>query len=142
MKEISAGGIVYRKRLDKYEVLLIEDRFGRWTLPKGKKEQGETDQETALREIREETGLHGRIVKALTNTYYTYRHPSLGKVEKEVIYFLIEAIEGTEEAQLEEIKGVSWMPSRQAWRTQKKVGYDNNQDVFTQAYKLLDLPCD
>jgi len=59
VKEISAGGVVYRKEGDRLELLMIEDRYGKWTLPKGKQEAGEEVEETALREIREETGLRG-----------------------------------------------------------------------------------
>src|SRR5690606_19580309 len=54
MKEISAGGVVYRRtKSGAIEVQLIQDRYGRTSLPKGKMEPGETVEETALREIVE-----------------------------------------------------------------------------------------
>ena len=56
MVEISAGGLVYRMEKDELQVQMIQDRYGKITLPKGKMEAGETIEETALREILEETG--------------------------------------------------------------------------------------
>ena len=54
-------------------ILLIE-RLGKWDLPKGKAEKGESLQETAIREVMEECGLSAipKIVRELTNTYHTY----------------------------------------------------------------------
>ena len=65
----AAGGVVLN---EKDEVLLIE-RKGKWDLPKGKAEKGETHEQTALREVREETGLQNiSITKALATSYHTY----------------------------------------------------------------------
>ena len=52
-KEKSCGCIV----IDGDQVLLIKNNYGRWTLPKGHMEKGETEQETAIREVKEETNL-------------------------------------------------------------------------------------
>lgn len=51
MKEISAGGVVYRRTGERIELLIIEDRYMKISLPKGKQEAGETMEETALREV-------------------------------------------------------------------------------------------
>ncbi|MDR2524067.1 MAG: NUDIX domain-containing protein [Candidatus Nomurabacteria bacterium] len=60
VREATAGGVVYRitKRGD-LQILLFQDARDRWTIPKGHVEDGETAQETAIREIGEEVGLHG-----------------------------------------------------------------------------------
>jgi len=137
MKEISAGGVVYRKRDHGLEILLIEDRFGRFTLPKGKKEPGETDEETALREIEEETGIKGKIVTHLRTVHYQYEHQSHGLVDKEVQYYLVEAEGGRETPQLEEIQGVAWLTPEEAWEKQKERGYENNRDVLELALRHL-----
>lgn len=137
MKENSAGGVVFRKRNGEIGILMIEDRFGHWTLPKGKQEQGETDEETALREIEEETGIQGRIVQALVSIEYTYEHQDLGKVEKTVHYFLVEALKGKETPQLEEINGVKWLNLKEAWAKQQALGYGNNEIVIDKAIAIL-----
>ncbi|MFD0672098.1 NUDIX hydrolase [Cohnella sp. GCM10027633] len=137
-KEISAGGVVYRRRDGGLEIQLIEDRFGKMTLAKGKMEPGETIEQTALREIEEETGLVGELRDKLTVIGYTYEHATLGTVEKEVHYYLVEAREGRLVAQVEEITGVGWYDPDTAWRLQLEQGYDNNDDVLRLALDKLD----
>lgn len=139
VKEISAGGVVYRRREDKLEIQLIEDRFGRMTLAKGKMEPGETIEQTALREIVEETGIEGRIVDSLQVIAYQYEHAKLGTVQKEVHYYLVEALEGRLKAQVEEITGVAWYEPSEAWRLQLDSGYDNNDEVLRAGLAKLDL---
>ncbi len=66
---IAAGGVVVN---EKNEVLLIQ-RKNKWDLPKGKADKGETNEQTALREVKEETGLQNiSITKSLETTYHTY----------------------------------------------------------------------
>ncbi|RAL25848.1 deoxyribose-phosphate aldolase [Thermoflavimicrobium daqui] len=139
MKEISAGGVVFRKRKEQTEILLIKDRFGKYTLPKGKKEADETDTQTALREIQEETGITGKIVQKLNKIHYSYNHSEYGKVNKEVSYFLVEAIQGEETPQLSEIQGVSWYSPQIAWELFWNHGYQNNRIVLELAYQALGL---
>jgi len=136
-KEISAGGVVYRKPDGRLEIQMIEDRFGRQTLAKGKMEPGETVEQTALREILEETGVGGRIVAPLRTISYQYEHAELGTVLKEVHYYLVEAEEGPLRAQLEEIAGVAWHEPSSAWKLQKDAGYDNNDEVLRSALEKL-----
>ncbi|MBO9609830.1 MAG: NUDIX domain-containing protein [Paenibacillaceae bacterium] len=137
MKEISAGGVVYRVASGELEVQLIQDRYGKITLPKGKMEPGETIEQTALREIVEETGIEGRIVEQLETVIYQYMHPEAGPVDKEVHYYLVEAIGGSLQAQIEEIRGVEWMKPMTAWKKQKQFGYGNNASVLRKALERL-----
>lgn len=139
MKEISAGGVVYRVFEGRIQIQLIQDRYGKITLPKGKMEQGETVEETALREIREETGIHGEIRKPLEIIRYRYQLPQSGLVYKEVHYYLVEAVGGKLQPQVEEIRGVEWLEPPDAWRRQKKNGYANNDSVLQKALVELGL---
>ena len=139
MKEVSAGGVVYRKEAGRIELLIIEDRYMKTSLPKGKQEAGETIEETALREVKEETGIVGRIVEPLEVIQYQYYHPQIGVVNKEVHYFLVEAVSGTLVPQLEEINKVKWMFPEVAWTSQMKYGYENNHSVIEKAFILLEL---
>ncbi|MBS7530098.1 NUDIX domain-containing protein [Hazenella sp. IB182353] len=139
MKEISAGGVVFRNTEKGIDLLLIEDRYGKWTLPKGKREAGETCEENALREIAEETGIQGEIVSFIQKVHYQYKHDILETINKEVTYYLVEAKVGIERPQLEEISDVTWFSPKQAWLKQIESGYSNNQVVFEKAYHLLGL---
>ncbi|WNQ13444.1 NUDIX hydrolase [Paenibacillus aurantius] len=139
IQEISAGGVVYRGAGGGLEIQMIQDRYGVITLPKGKMEPGETIEETALREIVEETGIRGRIVQHLETVRYPYTSPEKGNVDKEVHYYLVEALGGELQAQLEEIRGVEWLPPHEAWNRQKESGYENNQSVLEKAFRALGL---
>ncbi|MBJ6363096.1 NUDIX hydrolase [Paenibacillus sp. GCM10012307] len=137
MLEISAGGVVYQRLNNELQVQLIQDRYGKISLPKGKMEAGETIEETALREIVEETGLIGKIIAPIDQIKYRYHHDTKGTVDKEVHYYLVEAIGGELQAQVEEIRGVEWFAPEEAWRRQTQSGYDNNDRILAGALKLL-----
>ncbi|PTM59494.1 deoxyribose-phosphate aldolase [Desmospora activa DSM 45169] len=141
MKEVSAGGVVYFEERGCPYILLIEDRYSRWTLPKGKQEPGETLLETALREIEEETGVKGRIIAPLNQIGYSYFHPDHGDVEKEVHYYLVETdiLQFLQaKAQLSEIDQIAWFTPQQAWEKQRQDGYDNNHQILLQALLRLE----
>ncbi len=138
MKEISAGGVVYRKVGDRLQVQMIQDRYGKITLPKGKMEPGETIEQTALREIAEETGIVGKIVQPLEKITYQFTLSGVGVVDKEVHYYLVEATGGTLKAQVEEILGVEWLDPLEAWQQQIQSGYGNNDSVLKKRWKRLD----
>ncbi|GAB6929552.1 NUDIX hydrolase [Paenibacillus sp. JCM 10914] len=137
--QISAGGVVYRYQEGILQVQLIVDRYGKTSLPKGKMEAGETIEETALREIHEETGIVGSISSPVDIIAYKYHHPELGQVDKEVHYYLVEAIAGALVPQLEEINAVAWHEPLEAWRKQRSNGYNNNDIILRKALSLLEV---
>lgn len=140
MLEISAGGVVFRhNEQGELQIQLIQDRYGKVSLPKGKMEAGETVEQTALREIEEETGLQGVIVAPIDQIKYQYEHNEHGMVNKEVHYYLVEAVGGKHQAQVEEIRGVDWFEPLEAWRRQKQSGYDNNHRIVAGALQLLGI---
>ncbi|GAA4706127.1 NUDIX hydrolase [Brevibacillus fulvus] len=135
MTEISAGGVVYRvTEEDRLLFLLIEDRYGKMTLPKGKQEIGETIEETAIREVLEETGIRSKLVDQLETTHYQYHHPVTGEiVDKDVHFYLMEAYTSEVTVQVEEINGVQWVEPAVAWKLQQEKGYRNNDSVLRKA---------
>lgn len=139
VKEVSAGGVVYKWVNDTCSILLIEDRYSRWTLPKGKQESGETFEQTALREIEEETGIRGTIEQPLEVITYHYFHPDHGDVEKQVHYYLVSAKNNQATPQLSEISSVAWLSPEEAWNRQQREGYDNNHQVLLKAFQRLGL---
>lgn len=86
---VSAGGVVYRKHQGRLEVALCgRTHTGTWNLPKGTPDDGETIEETALREVREETGLAVEIEAPLGEIEYWFTLPS-ERVHKRVHFYLM-----------------------------------------------------
>jgi len=114
MYEYSAGGVI----VDGCRVVIIRTRTssGRhvWTFPKGRLENGETDEEAALREVREETGYVCRLKQPLGETAYWFRSGS-NQVRKTVRWYLLEAMERTGVYNRAEVEEVRWIPIRQAY---------------------------
>lgn len=137
MKEKAAGGVVYRRTGSGIEVLLIRDRFGKIALPKGKEEPGETSEQTAVREIAEETGIRAAIEDMLEETRYAYRKASGEQVDKTVRFYLLQALGGELKAQVEEIGEARWVAPEEAIRLQREAGYPTNDGVFRKALAKL-----
>ncbi|MFY9588922.1 MAG: NUDIX hydrolase [Actinomycetota bacterium] len=102
----AAGGVVHRARDDgTVEVLLIHrPKYGDWTLPKGKLEPGETDEQGALREVEEETGLRCEIEDAIGRVSYKDRK---GR-PKVVVYFAMRPVSGAFEPN-DEVDELRWV---------------------------------
>ncbi|MBU4537597.1 MAG: NUDIX domain-containing protein [Weeksellaceae bacterium] len=103
----AAGGVVRNKHGE----LLFIHRIGRWDLPKGKIEKGESLEQAALREIEEETGLSELILEEfLNNTFHIYNERNGEKILKTVYWFRMQYVGNeTPKPQIEEgISEVSW----------------------------------
>ncbi len=139
MKEFSAGGVIYRKVQNQTEILLILDRFGRTTLPKGHLEEGETEKEAALREVEEETGIKAQIIgEPLGVVAYQFEIPGKGSIKKEVTYYLMRAEEGITKAQIEEIRDAIWYPLERVREVHSESGYENNNMIIKRAVARLE----
>jgi 8-oxo-dGTP pyrophosphatase MutT (NUDIX family) len=101
----AAGGLVVRRRADVLEIALVHrPEHQDWSFPKGKLEVGETFEEAAQREVREETGLDCRLVRFLGHTEYVDRK---GR-PKVVAYWVMAATSGGFEAN-EEVDELRWL---------------------------------
>lgn len=87
-KELLAGAVVCSFNENKLYIGLVHDVFGYWTLPKGKIEVGENEEQGAEREIQEEIGVNIKIKEKLGENEYIANKPEKGKVVKHVSYFL------------------------------------------------------
>jgi periplasmic divalent cation tolerance protein len=119
--EVSAGGVVYRRQSRGIEIALIHVR-GRWGLPKGHVEPGESADQTALREVREETGLEGRVARKLGEIRYSYRERRAGqheelKVNKRVHFYLIRYLRGDVRDHDHEVDEARWFAIDEALRS-------------------------
>lgn len=110
VREPTAGGIVFRRnKSGDVEILLIQDAKDRWTIPKGHIEEGETAQETAIREIGEEAGVvESEAICWLGKIHFRYRRVSTLVLMTTQIY-LVKALGDTDDIKKEEwMNGIKW----------------------------------
>jgi 8-oxo-dGTP pyrophosphatase MutT (NUDIX family) len=116
----SAGGIVVRYEGGRPYLVIGSRRRERdsktWTLPKGTPEPGESREETAIREVAEETGLEVRITGPLADIEYTFVQSGT-RIHKTVHYFLMEPIGGDLSRHDREFEQVRWIPFDEAGTT-------------------------
>ena len=120
-QEKSCGCIVIN---NKKEVLLIHHNAGHWDFPKGHVEEGETEVQTAIREVKEETNID---VEVNEKYRYTTQYSPQEDVIKEVVYFLAKNISNDKEAQLEEVSEVKWFEMSEAIDI---ITYNTSKDIL------------
>jgi 8-oxo-dGTP pyrophosphatase MutT (NUDIX family) len=106
----AAGGVVVRETRATVEVVVVHrPKYDDWTLPKGKAEEWESDEECALREVEEETGLVCELVEELDGSFY---HDSSGR-PKTVRYWLMRPV-GGQLRPTREVDEAMWLPLLEA----------------------------
>ena len=128
-KEKSCGCII----IENGKVLLIQQTKGHWGFPKGHVEAFETEGETAIREVKEETNLD---VKIDENKRYTMEYITDKGTFKQVVLFIAKKISGDEKFQESEIKSMKWMTYEDAV---KMITYDNTRELFKKIWKEENL---
>ena len=134
--KLAAGCVVYRRDQDGAAlVLLIHDKYGRWTLPKGHLKEGETEPAAAQREVFEETGLTGELGPLICKIGYTVPSKRGMPRPKQVTFFLLRANGPVARPQHEEgIQAAEWLAPAAALA---RVGYPQVRDVLARAIALL-----
>ncbi len=132
-REKSCGALVYRVKNDIVELLLLRHRAGgHWSFPKGHVEPGENEIQTALREVREETGLDISLLDGFRETVEYYPKPN---VKKLVVYFLGASDPNQEtHRQEKEISEIIWTSVDNA---QNMVTFKNDKNLIVSAKKFL-----
>ncbi len=135
-RQTSSGGVIYRKADDVVEVALVSVRGGRfWCLPKGIVDKGETPELTAVREVREESGLCGRIVEKLGDiTYWYYIRGENSKCRKTVHFYLMEYEGGNTSQHDFEVDEAGWFPIDEAL---EKVSFRGDRTILEKAVAKL-----
>jgi len=106
-KEKSCGALVYRKQGEDIQMLVLRHKMGgHWSFPKGHVEKGETETQTALREVLEETGLSIQLMDGFREMVSYSPRPG---VSKDVVYFLGYAEDSRTVMQEEEISEIRWV---------------------------------
>lgn len=131
IKERSCGAVVWRKRGGRRHFLIIQNRSGHNGFPKGHMEYGETEAETALREIREETSLD---VTLDTSFHVEYRYLVDGYIHKSALYFLANYTEGDFKPQKGEVYGIWLLPFEEAL---EQLDYEQDKRILRLAEKKL-----
>ena len=132
--EKSCGGLIYREHEGETHILLLKHRCGgHWSFPKGHMEAGETEMETALREIREETGLRVFLREGFREAVEYSPKPN---VKKQVIYFIGFTLnESTLHPQEEEVSELQWMEIHAAYEA---VTFRNDKNLIAKAMDFID----
>ena len=129
-KEKSCGCII----INEGKVLLVKHNKGHWDFPKGHVEEGETEEQTAIREVKEETNIDVEI-----NAKYRYLNNYIiedKQIEKDVILFIAKPITLEIKAQEEEVSNVKWIDIKEALEI---ITHDNSKNILKQAIKDLNI---
>ena len=112
-EQVSAGGVVYRRRGHRTEAALISvGEQGRWQLPKGLVGRGESPEEAALREVEEETGLKCEVVAELEKVEYWYFSKGGARrvrFHKFVHFYLMRYVSGDVSGHDDEVNEARWV---------------------------------
>lgn len=144
IREFSAGGIVFKKttnhKLPTNNVLWLVCQHSQhkgWVFPKGfigDHNKGETSEETAVREVEEETGVVGKIIVKLKNPaayFYVWKGE---KRFKTVYYFLMEYVSGDINNHDFEMSAVEWLPEK---KVLERLTYKSDKEAFKETLEII-----
>ena len=113
------------------KVLLVRQNKGHWEFPKGHVEENETEMETAIREVKEETNLD---VEIINDKRYVIEYVTDKGRDKQVVYFIAKMVSGDIKRQECEIQTVEWLTFDEALET---ITYENTKKLFRKVLEDL-----
>lgn len=135
--QFSAGGIVYKKNEGQTLILVAKHSAHHgWVFPKGligDKVAGEKKEITAIREVKEETGIEAQIERQLAPATYWFKFEG-ETIKKTVYYFIMKAIGGNTSDHDMEMEKVEWLPKDEVG---KRLTYKSDQEVWKEAEKQI-----
>ncbi len=136
-REFSAGGVVYKKQDNTIFILVAQhSQHHGWVFPKGligDNIKNESKEETALREVKEETGVDGTILKTLTPVTYWYQFKK-ERIKKTVYFYLMKYIRGDIAKHDNEMENVEWIAKEQVIN---RLTYLSDKNVWEEAEKHI-----
>ena len=133
-EKVAAGGVVIETDgAGTSRVLLVHrPAYDDWSFPKGKTEPGETIEQTALREVKEETGLDCRVLRELGSVRYEY-YSRAGRLKPKVVhYFLMAHVDGIIATEGDEVDSVLWFEISEA---ERRLTYDIDRGLLLLAVR-------
>ena len=134
--EKSCGAVVHTRVGGELRYVLVQSRGGYWGFPKGHVEPGETEEQTALREIREEVGLRVRLLRGFREET-RYPLPGRADVTKQVVFFCAEYADQPLAPQESELARAALVPCEEALR---RLSYEDLRRVLRGAHAFLTGP--
>ena len=140
---ISAGGVVYR--LENYPgpnarvevALILASRKRRWQLPKGTVVQDESNEQAALREVREETGVKAELLEELDRIeywYYSSRGGQRARYHKFVYFYLMRYLSGSVEDHDHEVEEARWFEIQKAIHM---LAFESDKNLVRKAHEKI-----
>ena len=137
--QISAGGVAFRKQGKKIEVALISvGEANRWQLPKGVVDEGESTDDAAVREVREEAGIDTRVVDRIDKVEYWYVGTENGnrvRYHKYVYFYLLSYESGDVADHDDEVNEAQWV---EIGKAVKRLAFASEKKIVERAAQMID----
>lgn len=140
-REFSAGGVVFKKEKGRILWLAIQPnaeeepwRRDRWQLPKGLIGEGETGQQAAVREVKEEGGVETEVFSKIDRINIFFHNEKKEKVSKNIVFFLMKYRAGSEKNHDQEVEEAVWLPYEEAYQ---RLTFDSEKKILEKGKKLL-----
>jgi 8-oxo-dGTP pyrophosphatase MutT (NUDIX family) len=136
--QVSAGGVAFRKHVGRIEVALISvGADNRWQLPKGLVDRGESTEDAALREVREEAGIDAEMIDRIDRVEYWYFSKEQGhpvRFHKLVYFYLLRYKSGDVRGHDQEVNDARWVNIDDAI---KMLAFDDEKKIMEKAKELI-----